>query len=145
MILSCLCFVNKDLLNIDSTLFTLLIHYQSVSPMGSRENLRSPQSPTELSDWMLGGSRKSSSANNDHIALSRHPSENEQENQSTSEMFKDMLSLKRNVLFNKLTSFESEVGASLATLVGLFISWYFLQTSPKQFTPTPNNDLMWLH
>ncbi|XP_061508934.1 MAP kinase-activating death domain protein isoform X1 [Anopheles gambiae] len=85
-----------------------LLSSQSVSPMGSRENLRSPQSPTELSDWMLGGSRKSSSANNDHIALSRHPSENEQENQSTSEMFKDMLSLKRNVLFNKLTSFESE-------------------------------------
>ncbi|XP_049283890.1 MAP kinase-activating death domain protein isoform X4 [Anopheles funestus] len=85
-----------------------LLSSQSVSPMGSRENLRSPQSPTELSDWMLGGSRKSSNATTDHVALSRHPSENEQENQSTSEMFKDMLSLKRNVLFNKLTSFDSE-------------------------------------
>uniref|UniRef100_A0A182JYH1 MAP kinase-activating death domain protein n=1 Tax=Anopheles christyi TaxID=43041 RepID=A0A182JYH1_9DIPT len=85
-----------------------LLSSQSVSPMGSRENLRSPQSPSDLSDWVLGGSRKSSSATNDQIALSRHPSENDQENQSTSEMFKDMLSLKRNVLFNKLTSFESE-------------------------------------
>uniref|UniRef100_A0A182XXW1 MAP kinase-activating death domain protein n=1 Tax=Anopheles stephensi TaxID=30069 RepID=A0A182XXW1_ANOST len=85
-----------------------LLSSQSVSPMGSRENLRSPQSPSEMSDWMLGGSRKSSSATTEHVALSRHPSENEQENQSTSEMFKDMLSLKRNVLFNKLTSFDSE-------------------------------------
>ncbi|KFB40134.1 map-kinase activating death domain protein (madd)/denn/aex-3(c.elegans) [Anopheles sinensis] len=83
-----------------------LLSSQSVSPLGSRENLRSPQSPSELSEWMLGGSRKSSSATTDH--LSRHPSENEHENQTTSEMFKDMLSLKRNVLFNKLTSFESE-------------------------------------
>uniref|UniRef100_A0A182MA49 MAP kinase-activating death domain protein n=1 Tax=Anopheles culicifacies TaxID=139723 RepID=A0A182MA49_9DIPT len=85
-----------------------LLSSQSVSPMGSRENLRSPQSPSEMSDWMLGSSRKSSNATTDHVVLSRHPSENEQENQSTSEMFKDMLSLKRNVLFNKLTSFDSE-------------------------------------
>ncbi|XP_053663082.1 MAP kinase-activating death domain protein [Anopheles marshallii] len=85
-----------------------LLSSQSVSPMGSRENLRSPQSPSELSDWMLGSSRKSSNANTDHVTLTRHPSENEQDNQSTSEMFKDMLSLKRNVLFNKLTSFDSE-------------------------------------
>uniref|UniRef100_A0A182NAC6 MAP kinase-activating death domain protein n=1 Tax=Anopheles dirus TaxID=7168 RepID=A0A182NAC6_9DIPT len=91
-----------------SELTASLLSSQSVSPMGSRENLRSPQSPTEVSDWIGGGSRKSSSATNDHIVLSRHPSENEQENQSTSEMFKDMLSLKRNMLFNKLTSFESE-------------------------------------
>uniref|UniRef100_A0A182PV08 MAP kinase-activating death domain protein n=1 Tax=Anopheles epiroticus TaxID=199890 RepID=A0A182PV08_9DIPT len=100
---------SKDLTEgVGSEMSASLLSSQSVSPMGSRENLRSPQSPTEMSDWMLSGSRKSSSATNANIVLSRHPYESELENQSTSEMFKDMLSLKRNVLFNKLTSFESE-------------------------------------
>lgn len=83
--------------------------FQSVSPMGSRENLRSPPSPSEPGDWnSVVGSRKNSSVLNEPV-ISRRPSENDNENQSTTEMFKDMLTQKRNMLLSKLTSFDSEV------------------------------------
>lgn len=84
-----------------------LLSSQSVSPMGSRENLNvksSPQSPTDPS------SRKNSLISESQI--SRRASEhepNEAQNQSTTEMFKDMLTQKRNVLLSKLTSFDSDV------------------------------------
>lgn len=75
--------------------------------MGSKENLKSPQSPTasEL------GSRKSSLATD--TVTNRRPSmqESGEHHQSTSEMFKDMLSQKRNMLMSKLTSFDSDVSS----------------------------------
>lgn len=83
--------------------------------MGSRENLRSPQSPAEPSDWSsAAGGRKNSGVLNEPV-ISRRPSENENENQSTTEMFKDMLTQKRNMLLSKLTSFDSEVSCSIVT------------------------------
>ena len=78
--------------------------------MGSRENLpQSPQSPTEPADWPISntGSRKNSTITND--PNSRRASEHDPENQSTTEMFKDMLTHKRNMLLSKLSSFDSEV------------------------------------
>lgn len=78
--------------------------------MGSKENLRSPQSPTG-SDIGTGLSRKSSLAAD--TVTNRRPSMQEpaEHHQSTSEMFKDMLSQKRNMLMSKLTSFESDVSS----------------------------------
>lgn len=77
--------------------------------MGSKENLKSPQSPTasEL------GSRKSSLATD--TITNRRPSMQEtgEHHQTTSEMFKDMLSQKRNMLMSKLTSFDSDVSISV--------------------------------
>lgn len=78
--------------------------------MGSKENLKSPQSPTASE---LGGpsSRKSSLATD--TITNRRPSmqETSEHHQSTSEMFKDMLSQKRNMLMSKLTSFDSDVSS----------------------------------
>lgn len=76
---------------------------QSCSPMGSRENLHSPTA--EGSEWS-GSSRKSSIHVNDtNRRLSEQATHQEQ---STTEMFKDMLTQKRNMLMNKLTSFDSD-------------------------------------
>ncbi|KAJ6639366.1 MAP kinase-activating death domain protein [Pseudolycoriella hygida] len=81
-----------------------LLSSQSVSPMGSKENLKSPQSPTASQLE----SRKSSLATD--TLTNRRPSMHEtgEHHQSTSEMFKDMLSQKRNMLMSKLTSFDSD-------------------------------------
>lgn len=83
--------------------------------MGSKENLRSPQSPT-ASEF---GSRKSSFAAD--TATNRRTSVHEsgEHHQSTSEMFKDMLSQKRNMLMSKLTSFESDV-STIVHSIGSF-------------------------
>lgn len=78
---------------------------QAGSPIGSHENLRSPQSPDEdshrknslLSDIALS-SRRISSAN-----------EGEEHKQSTTEVFKDIFSQKRSMILSKLTSFDSDV------------------------------------
>lgn len=77
---------------------------QSASPMGSRENLHSPTA--EGSEWS-GSSRKSSiQVSETNRRMSEHdPSHQEQ---STTEMFKDMLAQKRNMLMSKLTSFDSD-------------------------------------
>lgn len=95
---------SKELNDGSSDMSASLLSSQSVSPMGSRENLKSsPQSPTDPS------SRKNSMAD---PQSSRRPSEHEPseaQTQSTSEMFKDMLTQKRNVLMSKLTSFDSDV------------------------------------
>lgn len=84
--------------------------------MGSKENLKSPQSPTasEL------GSRKSSLATD--TITNRRPSmqESSEHHQTTSEMFKDMLSQKRNMLMSKLTSFDSDVSISVRLLLFFF-------------------------
>lgn len=92
-----------------------LLSSQSVSPAESRENLRSsPQSPTDPS------SRKNSINES-----SRRPSELEQSAsaeshaQSTTEMFKDMLSQKRNVLMSKLASFESDALSTASDVLPL--------------------------
>lgn len=77
---------------------------QSGSPMGSRENLHSPSA--EGSEW--SGSRKSSIQVSDASRrMSEHEPSSHQE-QSTTEMFKDMLSQKRNMLMSKLSSFDSD-------------------------------------
>lgn len=81
-----------------------LMSSQSASPMGSRENLHSPSA--EGSEWS-GSSRKSSiHVSEANRRLSEHdPSHQEQ---STTEMFKDMLAQKRNILMSKLSSFDSD-------------------------------------
>lgn len=85
---------------------------QTASPMGSHENLgSSPQSPMDSQpssgDWM----RKNSLMTADTKAHNRRTSVQEpgEQKQSTSEMFKDILSQKRNMILSKLTSFDSEV------------------------------------
>lgn len=92
-------------------------YMQSVSPMGSRENLRSPQSPLEGqvgADWGPPGSSRKNSLLGTEGATNRRQSVQElgsdnQQQQSTSDMFKDMLSQKRNMFLSKLTSFDSDV------------------------------------
>lgn len=97
-----------------SDLSASLLSSQSVSPAESKENLRSsPQSPSDPS------SRK-----NSFNESSRRPSEYEQSGaeshtQSTTEMFKDMLSQKRNVLMSKLASFESDALSTASDVLPL--------------------------
>lgn len=97
-----------------SELGASLLSSRSHSPMGgSRENLRSPQSPqhaeaiamASVPNWgPPGTSRKSSLAGNEELYEQQQHCQ-----QSTSEIFKDMLSQKRTMLMNKLSSFDSEV------------------------------------
>lgn len=91
---------SKDLNDGSEQMSQSLLSSQTVSPMGSHENLGSPQSPTEGTD----GQRKGSAAG-------RRTSVQEaaEHKQSTSEMFKDILSQKRNMILSKLTSFDSDV------------------------------------
>ncbi|GBP63223.1 MAP kinase-activating death domain protein [Eumeta japonica] len=56
-------------------------------------------------------SRKSSQTD---VPTVNYPEMDPSEAQSTTEMFKDMLNQKRNLLFNKLTSFESEATAAVS-------------------------------
>lgn len=99
-------------LNDGSDMSASLLSSQSVSPAESKENLRSsPQSPTDLN------SRKNSFNEN-----SRRPSElehSESHSQTTTEMFKDMLKEKRNVLMSKLTSFESDALSTASDVLPL--------------------------
>lgn len=95
-----------------SDLSASLLSSHASSPMGSRENLRSPCSP----EPGCGGggsaystphcSRKGSTQTE---GSGRRASAQEGDTQSTTEMFKDMLTQKRNVLLSKLTSFDSDV------------------------------------
>lgn len=104
-----------------------IISSQTISPLGSRENLRSPASPggqqsgatSELTSPQI--SRKSSSHNerqqsailstsNTMTGATRRFSTSEgHDGPSTADIFKDMLAQKRSALLNKLTSFDSEV------------------------------------
>lgn len=89
-----------------------MLSSQSVSPAGSKENLRSsPQSPSDPS------SRKNSF--NEQRRSSEHDPTSESHTQSTSEMFKDMLAQKRNVLMSKLTSFESDALSTASDVLPL--------------------------
>ncbi|XP_066600178.1 MAP kinase-activating death domain protein [Prorops nasuta] len=77
---------------------------QASSPFGSRENLKSPQSPNhpDLSDI----SQKSDLP---QVRLEMHQSSAGESNQSTADMFLDMFT-KKGKLLSKLTSFDSESG-----------------------------------
>lgn len=97
--------------------------------MGSRENLQSPQSPADSAhgaDWQQGGNRKNS-LSADSLPIRRtsvhEPTEHQQ---STSEMFKDMLSQKRNMILSKLTSFDSEVRSCKLVLYNITIICYYI-------------------
>ncbi|XP_059619149.1 MAP kinase-activating death domain protein isoform X5 [Phlebotomus argentipes] len=101
-------FWSKELTEAGGDLSASLLSSQSVSPMGSRENL---QSPTGEADWagMQPGSRKNSTVAppEQMRRLSEHDPPVHAE-QSTTEIFKDMLTQKRNMLLSKLTSFDSD-------------------------------------
>ncbi|XP_017870965.1 PREDICTED: MAP kinase-activating death domain protein isoform X3 [Drosophila arizonae] len=114
-------------INEGSDMSSSLLSSHAASPMGSRENLRSPSSPNGShsglgSEWASPQeSRKSST----HTALPtpqstaaarRLSSADSQDGQSTTEMFKDMLSQKRSALKNMLTSFDSDAAGSTGAL-----------------------------
>lgn len=83
---------------------------QTVSPMGSHENLGSaPQSPVEGGDWTRKSSLMAAEAKSHSHNRRISVQETGEQKQSTSEMFKDILSQKRNMIMSKLTSFDSEV------------------------------------
>lgn len=94
--------------------------------MGSRENLGSPLSPgdpAQGADWQ-GTPRKSSLMSEPTDSRRKSVQEPAEHHQSTSEMFKDMLSQKRNMILSKLTSFDSEVSYSeFQTLTATFATY----------------------
>ncbi|XP_037938149.1 MAP kinase-activating death domain protein isoform X8 [Teleopsis dalmanni] len=108
-----------------SDMSSSLLSSHVTSPMGSRENLRSPASPNGShsglgSEWASQTaspqeSRKSSTHTDrmGHTTAARRLSSTEsQDGQSTTEMFKDMLAQKRTALLSKLTSFDSDTTTS---------------------------------
>ncbi|XP_041630761.1 MAP kinase-activating death domain protein isoform X7 [Drosophila kikkawai] len=106
-----------------SDMSSSLLSSHAASPMGSRENLRSPSSPNGShsglgSEWASPQeSRKSSTAHPMPASGGAPPnrrlsSTDSQDGQSTTEMFKDMLSQKRSALKNMLTSFDSDTTTS---------------------------------
>lgn len=105
-------------INEGSDMSSSLLSSHAASPMGSRENLRSPSSPNGShsglgSEWASPQeSRKSSTHTALPAAARRLSSADSQDGQSTTEMFKDMLSQKRSALKNMLTSFDSDVSGS---------------------------------
>ncbi|XP_026848398.1 MAP kinase-activating death domain protein isoform X3 [Drosophila persimilis] len=115
-------------INDGSDMSSSLLSSHAASPLGSRENLRSPSSPNGShsglgSEWASPQeSRKSSThhaalpssqAGGTPLAASRRLSAaDSQDGQSTTEMFKDMLSQKRSALKNMLTSFDSDTTTS---------------------------------
>lgn len=102
---------SKDI-NDSSDISASLLSSQSVSPYGSRENLRSPQSPNNdgsLECLQSGISRKNSMVEPSPTHHRRLSTNETSETQSTTEMFKEMLTQKRNMLLNKLTSVDSDV------------------------------------
>uniref|UniRef100_A0A1B0DB96 Uncharacterized protein n=1 Tax=Phlebotomus papatasi TaxID=29031 RepID=A0A1B0DB96_PHLPP len=103
-------FWSKELTEAGGDLSASLLSSQSVSPMGSRENLQSPGGEGEWSG-VQAGSRKNSTVAPPEATrrLSEHdPQAHAEGQQSTTEIFKDMLTQKRNMLLSKLTSFDSE-------------------------------------
>ncbi|KAG6465815.1 hypothetical protein O3G_MSEX015412 [Manduca sexta] len=73
----------------------------------ARQDLETPSSSPS--------SRKSSQTD---VPIVNYPEMDSSEAQSTTEMFKDMLNQKRNLLFSKLTSFDSDVGRGLSAAGG---------------------------
>lgn len=84
-----------------SDLSNSMMSSRSGSPMGSHENLHSP------TEW--SNSRKSSiQVSEGNRRMSEHDPQSQNQEQSTTEMFKDMLTQKRNMFMSKLTSFDSD-------------------------------------
>lgn len=81
---------------------------QTSSPFGSKENLRSPQSPThpEFSD-----ASQRSDAPQVHLEMPHGHSTAHEGSQSTTDMFLDMFT-KKGKFLSRLTSFDSEVKAT---------------------------------
>nr|CAD7195325.1 unnamed protein product [Timema douglasi] len=93
---------------------------QTSSPFGSRENLKSPTSPQGSplplpTDYYQDNSRKSSQVYDPPptVRLTQDPSQGpgmeEGDNQSTTDMLRDLLNQKRHLLLSKLTSVDSEL------------------------------------
>ncbi|XP_028899786.2 MAP kinase-activating death domain protein isoform X7 [Zeugodacus cucurbitae] len=115
-------------LNETTDMSSSLLSSHATSPMGSRENLRSPSSPMEShsglgSEWASPQESRKSSSQTDRAgpmintaatsaAARRMSSTDSQDGQSTTEMFKDMLVQKRTALLSKLTSFDSDTTTS---------------------------------
>ncbi|XP_043661058.1 MAP kinase-activating death domain protein isoform X2 [Drosophila teissieri] len=113
-----------------SDMSSSLLSSHAASPMGSRENLRSPSSPNGShsalgSEWASPQESRKSSTQLAHggpggpggshsgAPINRRlSSADSQDGQSTTEMFKDMLSQKRSALKNMLTSFDSDTTTS---------------------------------
>ncbi|XP_067637993.1 MAP kinase-activating death domain protein isoform X3 [Eurosta solidaginis] len=107
-----------------------LLSSHVASPMGSRENLRSPSSPMDShsglgSEWASPQESRKSSSQTDRAGPSaaansatarRMSSAESQDGQSTTEMFKDMLAQKRTAFLSKLTSFDSDGAGSTGAL-----------------------------
>lgn len=104
---------SKDITESGGDISASLLSSQSVTPYGSRENLKSPQSPAVEggADWTAvhSGSSRKSSINVDSIQMRRASAHETPDSQSTTEMFKEMLTQKRNQFLSKLTSFDSDV------------------------------------
>uniref|UniRef100_A0A1I8P2U7 MAP kinase-activating death domain protein n=1 Tax=Stomoxys calcitrans TaxID=35570 RepID=A0A1I8P2U7_STOCA len=118
-------------LNDASDMSSSLLSSHAASPMGSRENLRSPSSPNGShsglgSEWASPQESRKSSTHTDrsgpihmsgNVGHSRRLSTaDSQDGQSTTEMFKDMLAQKRSALLSKLTSFDSDAAGSTGAL-----------------------------
>ncbi|XP_017074408.1 MAP kinase-activating death domain protein isoform X13 [Drosophila eugracilis] len=111
-------------INEGSDMSSSLLSSHAASPMGSRENLRSPSSPNGShsalgSEWASPQESRKSSTQLPHGGTHsggpvnrRLSSADSQDGQSTTEMFKDMLSQKRSALKNMLTSFDSDTTTS---------------------------------
>ncbi|XP_055681928.1 MAP kinase-activating death domain protein isoform X2 [Lutzomyia longipalpis] len=103
-------FWSKELTESGGDLSASLLSSQSVSPMGSRENLQSPVGEGEWTGVQAGSRKNSAVAPLEATRrLSEHdPQAHAEAQQSTTEIFKDMLTQKRNLLLSKLTSFDSD-------------------------------------
>nr|CAD7443259.1 unnamed protein product [Timema bartmani] len=102
---------------------------QTSSPFGSRENLKSPTSPQGSplpppTDYYQDNSRKSSQVYDPPptVRLTQDPSQGpgmeEGDNQSTTDMLRDLLNQKRHLLLSKLTSVDSERSGLEGTIHG---------------------------
>nr|XP_036227116.1 MAP kinase-activating death domain protein isoform X20 [Bactrocera oleae] len=119
-------------LNETTDISSSLLSSHATSPMGSRENLRSPSSPMDShsglgSEWASPQESRKGSSQIDRVgpmintaattaAARRMSSADSQDGQSTTEMFKDMLVQKRTALLSKLTSFDSDGAGSTGAL-----------------------------
>lgn len=135
-------------LNDASDMSSSLLSSHATSPMGSRENLRSPSSPNGShsglgSEWASPQESRKSSTHTDRSGPTIHggnmghnrrlSTADSQDGQSTTEMFKDMLAQKRSALLSKLTSFDSDVSMSLVVVLCSFVSFIILLHILKLF------------
>ncbi|KAK9738591.1 DENN (AEX-3) domain [Popillia japonica] len=87
---------------------------------------RSPQSPKSIaSEW---DSRKSSQIDAPEVRLIQ--GEDHEDQQSTADMFKDMINQKKNLLLSKLTSFDSDAEANLHSSGGTLSPGGSITTGP---------------